>query len=685
MATQTVNDSSNTHERLKEQIMATSATTSTTNLDVNSIVSQLMAVERQPINKLNAKEASYQAKLTAYGSVNGALASFQTAVQGLSSASRFTSLDATPSDDTILSATASSIAAAGSYSLEVTSLAQAQKLAAAGKSSSTASIGAGASTTLTFDFGTISGGAFDAGTGKYTGAAFASSGAATKTVTIDSSNNSLQGIRDAINAAQIGVTATIINDGDATNPYRLALSSDSNGSSNSMKISVSGDADVGTLLAHNPDDDAGQNLAETVTAQNAVFKVNGVEVSKTSNSVADVIQGVTLNLKKVTASPTTLTVAHDKASVSNAVASFVKAYNDLAKTLKDISAYDPKTKQAAILQGDGTVRTIQSQLRNTLGAAVVGASGDLTTLSQIGVAFQKDGSIALDSAKLNSVMESNLADIASLFAATGKATDSLVSYTSATSSTQAGNYAVNVTQIATQGKIVGAAAANTTITDANKALDITINGVSTSITLATGSYTAQTLAAELQAKINGASALSSAGISVAVTKSVDNKLTVTSSSYGSTSSVIIGGAGASDLLGANPASTAGVDVAGTIGGVTSTGTGQILQDAHGLSVTISGGALGDRGSVSYSNGYAFLLDKWASSILTTDGALANRTDGINSSIKDLGNRRTTLETRLIGIEKRYRDQFTRLDVMLSSMNQTSNYLTQQLAQISNNN
>ena len=665
--------------------MATSATTSTTNLDVNSIVSQLMTVERQPINKLNAKEAGYQAKLTAYGSVNGAMASFQTAVQGLSSASRFTSLNATSSDDTILSATTSSIAVAGTYSLEVTSLAQAQKLVAAGKSSSTAGIGDGTATTVTFDFGTITGTPVNGIYPVAPATTFVSNGGGTKTVTIDSSNNSLQGIRDAINAAKIGVTATIINDGDATNPYRLALSSDSNGASNSLKISIGDNEndDVRDLLAHDPV--ATQNLTETVTAQNAVFKVNGVAVSKASNSVADVIQGVTLNLKKVTDAPATLTVAHDKASVGNAVASFVKSYNDLAKTLKDISAYDPKTKRAAILQGDSTVRSIQSQLRNTLGSAVVGASGDLTTLSQIGVSFQKDGSIALDSAKLSSVMESNIADIASLFAATGKATDSLVSYTSATSSTNAGSYAVNVTQIATQGKTVGAAAANTTITDANKALDITINGVSTSITLATGSYTAQTLAAELQAKINGASALSSAGISVAVTKSVDNKLTVTSSSYGSTSSVIISGTGSADLLGATPTSTAGVNVAGSIGGVISTGTGQLLQDTQGLSVTISGGALGGRGSVSYSNGYAFLLNKWASSILTTDGALANRTEGINSSIKDLGNRRTALENRLIGIEKRYRDQFTRLDVMLSSMNSTSTYLTQQLAQISNNN
>lgn len=660
--------------------MATAATsaTSSTNLDVNSIVSQLMTVERQPITKLSAKEASYQTRLSAYGSIKGAVAGFQTAMQSLSSAIKFTKLDAIPSDDTILSATASSIAIAGTYSLEVTSLAQAQKLVAAGQSSSTAAIGNGTATTVTFDFGTINGGTLDPITKKYTGVtSFGSNGNGTKSITIDSNNNSLQGIRDAINAAKMGVTASIINDGGAS-PYRLALSSDNNGVSNSLKISVSGDATVTNLLAHDPA--ATQNLTEDVTAKNANFKVNGVSVSKASNSVSDVIQGVTLNLKKITTTPTTVTVAHDNASVSNSVSAFVKAYNDLSKTLKDISAYNPATKQAAILQGDSTVRSLQSQLRNMLGSPVTGAYGALTTLSQIGISFQKDGSLGLDNAKLNSAIANNVSDIASLFAAVGKGTDSLVSYNSVTSNTKAGSYEVNVTQIATQGNTVGNSAANTTITNINNALDISVNGVSTSVTLSTGIYTAQTLAAELQAKINGASTFGNAGITVAVTQN-GGVLSVTSSSYGSSSSVAIGGAGVSDLFGATPAQTTGVDVAGSIGGGTSTGSGQILSDAQGLNVTINGGALGDRGSVNYSNGYAYSLDKWASTVLTTDGALASRTGGINNSIKDIASRRAAIETRLLGIEKRYRAQFSSLDMMLSSMNQTSNYLTQQLSKL----
>ena len=653
-------------------------------LDVNSIVSQLMAVERQPLNTLSAKEAGYQAKLSAYGSVKGAVAGFQTALQGLNSASRFQTLTATASDSSVFSASATSKAVAGAYSLEVSSLAQAQKLVAAGQASSTAAIGSGAETTVTFDFGTISGGTLDGGV--YSGAAFASNGNGTKSITLDSSNNSLQGIRDAINAAKIGVTATLINDGSGT-PYRLVFSSDAQGVSNSMKVSVSGDAAVGNLLTHDP---AGtQNLSETVTAQNANFKLNGVAVTKTSNSVSDVLEGVTLNLYKVTSSPATLTVARDTASVSNSITGFVKAYNDLAATLKNVSGYDAASKRGAILQGDATVRSLQTQLRGILGTSVTGAPGDLTTLSSIGVAFQKDGSLAVDQTRLDDAMTNHFDEIASLFASVGKSTDSLVSFNSATSSTKAGSYAVNVTQVATQGKSVGSAAITTPldiVAGSNDTLDLTVNGISVSVTLAPGAYnTAQALASELQSKINGATALSDVGVSVAIAENA-GKLTLTSVNYGSTSSVSITGGTAETALGlASDTPTAGVDVAGSIGDGSATGSGQLLSaiggDALGMSILINGGALGDRGVLNYSQGYATTLSTWSTAVLGSDSIIAARTEGIGRTITDIGKRRTDLEARLVNIEKRYRAQFMALDTMLSSMNSTSSFLTQQLANL----
>lgn len=644
-------------------------------LDVNGIVTKLMSVEQQPLTLLNQKEAKFQAKISAYGSLKSAVANFQTAVQGLSNASSFQGVTATPADSTVVTATTSSSAVTGSYALEVSKLAQSQQLAAAGQTSTTASIGNG---TVTIDFGTISGGTFDSITGKYTGASFTSNGGGSKTLTIDPTNNSLSGIRDAINAANLGVSASIVNDG-GTSPYRLVLSS-AMGQSNSMKISVAGDAALGNLL--NQDPAATQNMSELATAQNASFKINGVPVSKASNTVTDAIQGVTLNLLKTTTSPTTISVARDNAAIQNSVGNFVKAYNDLNNTLKNLSGYDASTKKGGVLQGDSTVLQLQSQVRSILTTSVANTSGAITNLSQIGVSFQRDGSLALDTSKLSSAISSNPQDIASLFAATGRTTDSLISFTSNSSNTKVGTYGVNITQLATQGTLTGSAApVSTTITaGVNDTLDVSVNGTATTITLAAGTYTAAALATELQSRINGASAISSASLSVIVTQS-GGAFTLTSGTYGTTSSVAVtGGNGLSNLLG-TPTQTFGLDVAGSIGGSAATGSGQSLTgvgEADGLKIAVTGGALGDRGTVSYSQGYAYSLNTLATSILASDGSLNSRTSGLTASIDQIAKQRTALQARLVNIEATYRAQYSRLDTMLSSMNQTSTYLTQQL-------
>lgn len=664
-----------------------------TNLDINGIVSQLMSVERRPLSKLDTQEASYQAKLSAYGSIKGALSSFQSALAGLNNIGTFQSLKASSSDTTVFSASATSTAVAGTYSLEVTSLTQAQKLVAAGQASSTAAIGTGTATTITFNFGTISGGTltpFDPATntgGTYSGATFTGNGSPSKSITIDGTNNSLQGIRDAINAAQMGVTATIVNDG-GTSPYRLSLAATNSGVSNSLKISVAGggDASITSLLAHDP---AGtQNLAQTVVAQNANLKVNGVAVTKSSNTISDVIEGVTLNLSKTTSSPVTLTVSRDTAAASASISGFVKAYNDIVSTLKTMSGYDAATKQGGILLGDSTVRQLQTQLRNMLNTPVSGASGTLTRLSDIGVNFQKDGTLAINQTKLNDAINNNFGNIASLFASVGKASDSLVTFSAAASSTKPGSYALNVTQNATQGKAVGTVPTTTSIVaGVNDTLTLLVNGISASVTLSAGNYAStQAIAAEIQSKINGVSALSSAGATVAVSAAGTGELTIASSKYGATSSVSIAGGNARADLGlATPTQTVGVDVTGTIGGTSAVGDGQKLTaqgGAHaGLSVIVNGGALGDRGSVTYSQGYASILSSWANTTLGTEGIISSRTKGIDSSIKDIGTRRTEMERRLVAIEQRYRAQFVALDKMLSSMNQTSTYLTQQLSKL----
>jgi len=397
--------------------MATSplASSSVGTLDVNSLVSQLMSLERRPIDKLNTQITGYQTKISSFGTISGLVSSFQTALSSLNNSLQ--EFSATSSDTGIFSATAISTAAAGTYALEVTKLAQSQNLVAAGQASSNTAISDGTATTVTFDFGTISGGTLTAGS--YSGATFTTNGSATRSITIDGTNNTLQGIRDAINAAKMGVTATIVNDGSAT-PYRLALTSNNSGVSNSLKISTTGgDGTLNTLLGYDP---AGiQNLNQTVAAQNANFTVNGIAIDKTSNIVTDAIQGVTLTLSKITTTPAALTVAHNTSAVSTAGAGFVDAFNALASQLKSRSAFGNATAAGGALAGDGTVRLMLSQLRDIFTTAASG--GTLTHLSQVGISFKSDGTLKLDSSKLNSAITGDFSDVTNLFSsATGFAT-----------------------------------------------------------------------------------------------------------------------------------------------------------------------------------------------------------------------------------------------------------------------
>ncbi|HQT31248.1 MAG TPA: flagellar filament capping protein FliD [Thiobacillus sp.] len=380
---------------------------STTALDVPTLVSQLMAVERRPIDKLTAKISSYETKISSFGTLSSLVSSFQTAAKSLST--DLQKVAATPSDTSVLAATAGSTAVPGTYTVSVNQLAQSQNLVAVGQASSTAAIGDGTATTITFDLGTISGGTLT--NGVYSGAAFASNGSGTASITIDGSNNTLQGIRDAINSAATGVTATIVNDGSGT-PYRLALSSSSTGASNSLKITTSGgDGTLNSLLGYDP---AGtQNLTQTLAAQNAKLTVNGIAITSASNTVSEAIQGVTLTLKNTTATPANLTVERDTSAINTAASSFVDAYNALASQIKSRSAYGTDGKSAGSLAGDGTLRLMQTQLRDIFNTPTTG--GTLTSLGQVGISFQKDGSLLLDSSKLNSAISANFSDVTHLF------------------------------------------------------------------------------------------------------------------------------------------------------------------------------------------------------------------------------------------------------------------------------
>ena len=651
-------------------------------LDVTSIIQQLMTAEQKPLDSLNTKKTDYQAKLTAFGTIKNNLSQFQTSLQNLSDVSKIQAVTATASDANVLSASGSASANPGNYNVEIQQLAQAQKLATTGQANLNTIIGSG---TLTFDFGTITGTANN--NGKYSGASFVNNGLSTKTVIIDASNNTLSGIRNAINAANIGVTASIINDGSNT-PYRLALSNSQTGESQSMKISTSADSDIAlsALLSHDPANDNGQALTETLKAQNANLTVDGINVSKTNNTINDVIPGVTLNLKKTNlATPITLNVVPDTQGLSTNLQQFVDTYNKLSGSLKSMSSYDLATKKGAVLYGDSSLRSMQSQMRSILSATLPEATGKLTKLNQLGIAFQKDGTLSLDKTKLQGVIDANFSQISPLFAATGNSSDSLISYASATNKTKTGSYGVTVSQLASQGSWVGGASAGLEIKSGiNDTLQVTLDGLSASITIPTGTYAnAGALATDLQARINGNSTFSTAGSAATVTADSNGIISMTSGRYGSSSTISLSGNAVTDLLGGNGTAQAGLALVGTINGKNAITSGQTLtgivgDNSEGLKIKIIGGTSGNRGIINYTQGFAYQLNQLGSSFVGDNGLILARTDGITGSMKKLDDDILRMQDRLTTLQKNYQTQFSALDTTMTKMNSTTSFLTQQL-------
>jgi len=373
--------------------MAITATTSTA-LDVPSLVSQLMAVERKPINDLNTKVASYQTKISSFGTLSGLVSGLQTALTDLTS--NLQGYSATSSDATVFSATADNSAVGGTYSVNVTHLAQAQTLVASGQTSQTSALTTNSST-LTINVG------------------------GTSTPITIAAGASLQDISSAINSANLGISASIVNDGSAS-PYRLSISSSKTGLSNAISsITVSGDSNLSSLLAFDSSNStpAATAMTQVVAPQNASLMVNGIAITSATNTVTGAIQGVTLTLKNTTTTPATMNVARDTTAITTAISGFVDAYNALASQLRSRSAYGTSTSSAPALAGDGTVRAMIDQLRNIfLTPATPASGGTLTTLSQIGITTKTDGTLKLDSTALTSAIASNFSDVSNLLTST---------------------------------------------------------------------------------------------------------------------------------------------------------------------------------------------------------------------------------------------------------------------------
>jgi flagellar hook-associated protein 2 len=360
-------------------------------LDINSLVSQLVSAESASRSApILRRETAATTKISALGTLKGALSAFKGALTPLRNLDVFSMRKATSSDTTRFTATASSKAAAGSYDVEVISLASAHRLASAPHLT-------GASTAIGYGSLEITVGddSFD--------------------VEIAQDANTLEDIRDAINNASdnTGVQATLLTGTEGT---RLILTSRKTGEDHAIKVAAGGGD--GGLAALSYDPDGVMNLEEKELAQDASLKISGFPVESSTNVVDDAIEGVTINLLKAEAGQEfTLDVSFDSASVTTRIQTFVTEYNNMQAQLTRLGNYDAATKTAGPLLGDSLLRSVQQDMRNGLTNPVAGLSGDYTALASVGITTTASGTLELDTAKLSKALGDDPDAVAHLFGA----------------------------------------------------------------------------------------------------------------------------------------------------------------------------------------------------------------------------------------------------------------------------
>jgi flagellar hook-associated protein 2 len=358
--------------------------------DVLAQVNKTLQSQNTLAPKINAALAQDRTKLSGLGQLQSALANFQNVTQAISGDGLHTS--ANSSSSTVVRATGSQSAQAGTYNVVVNQLAQGQTLQTKALAAQDAPIGTGQASQVRIDFGSVG-----------SGGAFVPGGAA-KSVTINSNNNSLQGIASAINAADIGVNAKVVARG---NQVALSLTGPS-GANQNLRIAVNGDASLKNLLEYVG---SGQNGPTQVTAaQNATFSVNGVAGSSGSNVVTNAITGTRLELTGKGSS--SVVVSSDSGQVANNISNFVSSFNALNSKLRGLAQGD--------LKNEGSPERVQAQLARTLrNTQVTGADGNTLTLAGVGVTQASNGELTLDRSKLQAAIVADPTAVSRLFSQSG--------------------------------------------------------------------------------------------------------------------------------------------------------------------------------------------------------------------------------------------------------------------------
>jgi flagellar hook-associated protein 2 len=718
-------------------------------IDYESIIARIAAASRGPIQIVQQKQAVYQAKSDAFSGILTRLNALRDQLRKMLTADDLTFRSAASSNDGVVTVSGGERAAVGSYSVRVYQLAQAHRVASQGVDSLNASIAA-SDGSVTIQVGNGASVTYDVHAGM-----------------------TLAELRDTINQDPDGkVTASIVNDGTPTNPYRLVLSSKQTGAANAIAFvandttldfqnriieaatSDSGNSFDGTVASSGAYTGAGTTNAviriteagavdgaakfvvsldggltygstvysatstaqdvsgglgiqvafgagttdfavgdafrvdafdpEIAKASDAVISVDGIQISRSSNTFDDVIEGLTLTARSVSENPAIVTMRNEPGLLNAEVIKFQSAFNELVQTARGLAAYDTKTNEAQPLFGDSATRALRNGLARIITTPVKGIGSAYTTLASLGLSLQADGTLGFDSAKMNKALDEDVGSVMKIFGRIGDSTSSLVRLVDASEKTQARAFRVEITAAAARAAIDGNQALQSSGLAADEHLTFTFDERTFVVALSAGDKIDAVVG-----KINSAFSAEGVGLEASNESGI---LRIATTDYGSSAKFSVAsdrsGATAAQLgFGTTQRNASGVDVAGTINGEGAIGEGRILRGITGgtaegleLEVTATGPMTA---TVTYTRGVADgVLDFIEEYVDGENGIIKARQDGMAGTIGDLNDRIQSMEDRITREGDRLRRQFLAMEKVLAQYQGIGDYISNTLAQMS---
>lgn len=623
-------------------------------LDVQWIVEQLIYAKQQPIRDLEVYETFYEAKKEAFQELNTKVSAVESALYSLNT-SGFESKSVALSSEDYLTASASTGASNGDYSIIVEQLAAARSDTSAGFASTTDPV---------LEFGTVT-------IKNYDGTQTLGS------VDFSTGSMSLTQLKDEINTMDIGVSAAVINFGTAASPsYRIQLTADETGTENGFTI-VETDAGGGTL----------PGFTNQIAAADAYLYVNtgagdaSYRITRPSNTISDVIEGVTLNLKDDDITKTsTLSITSDSADLKEKIQAFADSYNEVMDFLNAQFTYDEESERAGVLSGESTARKVKEDLLSLATSRVGGidSSESYNGFSVIGLELNRQGQLEINDEKLDAALEADIDAVKRIFKNTGTTTSSETGFVAGADSTVAGTYNVYITQAATQGTATGGM--NIETLTADETLTVKYNNQEFQVALTSGMTSSQVVS-----EIN--SAMNDAGVSVYAQVTGTGELQLLTDDYGSSQQVYVksdtaAGAGTTGIGQTYVTDGAGVDVDGKFVKdsveYAASGSGRVLTgtsgDAKGLKVystttTVVDAVNGDsKGTVYFTRGVGESIRKRMYELsFPYSGLIAKNIESFDEQLQNISDKISAINRQLVIEQELLIDQFTRANEAMAQM------------------